>query len=1207
MNHSFMTMIDYVITISSCIMHPGASKDMSWTLDVDRGRQTWRYVENPTEPNPVDVHLLSLKTPGTTCPEGCNLKPATSPQEAIKKSIDYFSQVQTKDGHWAGDYGGPMFLLPGLVITCYVTGYALPEPHQREIIRYLFNRQNPNDGGWGLHIEAHSDIFGTALQYTTLRILGVPADEPRVAKARAFLLANGGALGIPSWGKFWLAVLNVYKWEGLNPIPIELWLVPYKWPVCPGRWWCHCRMVYLPMSYLYARKTTCVETELIRELRKELYNEAYESISWADQRNNVSKLDMYNPHTTLLKTVNSALYLYEKYHSTWLRNKAIDFTFEHIRYEDEQTNYLDVSQVPEDAPEMDKYYRHISKGAWPFSTVDHGWPISDCTAEGVKAALSLRSLPFITPISLDRVAEGINVILSLQNKDGGWASYENTRTGPWIESFNPSEVFHNIMIDYSYVECSAACVQAMCKFLKFAPSHPRLKEINRSIERGVQFIKSIQRADGSWIGSWGICFTYGTWFGIEGLVAAGEPLSSPHIVKACKFLVSKQRPDGGWGESFKSNVTKEYVQHPDQSQIVNTGWALLSLMAAKYPDREPIERGIKFLLSKQYPNGDFPQESIIGVFNFNCMISYSNYKNIFPLWALGRYNNILSTLTALGNAITTDSENGNTASGSVGCNETGSSYLVSGDIQAHISRKDVFDNFVNPEDMPRYNFQRTKVSKEFDLKNSDYVESLIVLGLPGLILSIAFLFLGIIALFLRNCIHWGKKDPRLEILEGKGEDLIDTNSMAEFEHRPKRYKTPFCLRLVKFLLFFIILVTLAGVIIGLTSNAQVSKDINGFFIKIEDTSKLAKSVVNTIRTGLAGKTADASLVRKNMNAIGAAVEKAYQDAHKARVSESNLNSLRDTIITLSYIIAVLASAWGVFALVNGMSWSFMFLSYMSLLAIFVSYLSLGIHLPLSAASSDLCNSMSRYIETGATAPWMKTWLDCDPNNEEVTSAVAFAEAEATKLLDILNRFSSTYMNKTFNMNNLDTYDYQQLRAYIADPKDDMIFINKFDRTTGRLIQSVGKLRSIATCSYVKDTIVSIEHSYCSGLVSNINKIIFSEIIVGSIWILGFIFAVVYSKKFEQKDDDEEEAKKKVIADESSQPIEGSTEHLSYDVIGPFIKYLLSVSLSQTRPLADYNHCPSGKGNSDQLDSSSSSLSHSLVSFAFATWVLRIFF
>lgn len=47
-------------------------------------------------------------------------------------------------------------------------------------------------------------------------------------------------------------------------------------------------------------------------------------------------------------------------------------------------HFLDVSQVREDVPNAPKYYRHISKGAWPFSTRDHGWPISDCTSEGLK-------------------------------------------------------------------------------------------------------------------------------------------------------------------------------------------------------------------------------------------------------------------------------------------------------------------------------------------------------------------------------------------------------------------------------------------------------------------------------------------------------------------------------------------------------------------------------------------------------------------------------------------------------------------------------------------------------------------------------------------------------------------------------------------------------------------------------------------------------
>lgn len=31
-----------------------------------------------------------------------------------------------------------------------------------------------------------------------------------------------------------------------------------------------------------------------------------------------------------------------------------------------------------------EWYRQISKGGWPFSTEDNGWPSIDSTAEGLK-------------------------------------------------------------------------------------------------------------------------------------------------------------------------------------------------------------------------------------------------------------------------------------------------------------------------------------------------------------------------------------------------------------------------------------------------------------------------------------------------------------------------------------------------------------------------------------------------------------------------------------------------------------------------------------------------------------------------------------------------------------------------------------------------------------------------------------------------------
>lgn len=151
----------------------------------------------------------------------------------------------------------------------------------------------------------------------------------------------------------------------------------------------------------------------------------------------------------------------------------------------------------------------------------------------------------------------------MQNSSGGWATYELKRGPDWTELINPAEVFRDIMVDYCYVECTSACVQALAKFRSVFPFH-RTDEINVAIARGAEFIRSVQREDGSWLGKWAVCLTYGTWFGVEGLVAAGDhPESKRALDKARAWLLSVQNPNGSWGEDFKSCVEARYVNLPE--------------------------------------------------------------------------------------------------------------------------------------------------------------------------------------------------------------------------------------------------------------------------------------------------------------------------------------------------------------------------------------------------------------------------------------------------------------------------------------------------------------------------------------------------------------------------------------------------------------------------------------------------------------------
>lgn len=726
------------------------------------GQQVWRYSPEASTGDQVD----SRKVPPFSAAENPNASDrifranrlekwqgprpeevdSKTAEEAAHKGFAFYQMLQCDDGQWAGDYGGPHFLLPGFIIAAYITGefeVTLADGNRRAMMAYLRNHQQV-DGGWGTHIESPSTMFGSVLSYVALRLLGAEAEDPACIAARKFLHSHNGALSAPSWAKFWLALLGVYDWSGISPVPPEMWLLPRWCPFHPGKFWCHARMVYLPMCWLYAKKFAynAAADPVTSGLREELYpsNLEYAKIDWPNFRHAIAETDNYSPMPRIVQILFDVLARYESIGPWRLpREASLRFVERYMRAEDFQTNYLTIGPVSKafhflcswiqaggetdstTARQSREFQAHVARvpaylwvaedgmkvqgyngsmiwdtsfaiqaadeaglsnvfpnscaraweflvreqvrvlpdgdwqfwrqpicGGWGFSTAEQAWPVSDTSAEAFKAVLCLLTskctASSATVMSNSQIFDAVKFLLSYQNADGGWATYENNRGYGWFELFNPSEVFGHIMIDYSYVECSSSAMQALSSFQRKFPNTDYASVICKALARGARFIELLQRNDGSWYGCWGSCFTYGCWFGIEGLLASGQQaLSSEPIQRCVEFLLGCQNEDGGWGEDFGSCYNRMYTPAPAEygcdggSSVVQTSWALLALMAGECKDSAAVQRGIGLLMSRQLSSGDWAQENISGVFNRSVGITYTAFRNVFPIWALGRY------------------------------------------------------------------------------------------------------------------------------------------------------------------------------------------------------------------------------------------------------------------------------------------------------------------------------------------------------------------------------------------------------------------------------------------------------------------------------------------------------------------------------------------------------------------------------------------
>jgi len=264
-------------------------------------------------------------------------------------------------------------------------------------------------------------------------------------------------------------------------------------------------------------------------------------------------------------------------------------------------------------------------GGWAFEFANDFYPDTDDAAEVMIALLRTR-IPEEGE-KAQALERGLQWLLSMQSKNGGWGSFDVNNTGRLVTQI-PFCDFGEV-IDPPSEDVTAHIVELLGQ-LGYDKTFP-------PVRRALAYLRREQQPDGCWFGRWGVNYVYGTGAVLPALQAVGEDMGQDYVRRAVRWLMEHQNEDGGWGETCASYADPG-LRGKGPSTASQTAWALLGLLAGGQGASEAAMRGANYLLKTQAEDGSWDEPYFTGTgFPRDFFINYHMYRNYFPLMALGRY------------------------------------------------------------------------------------------------------------------------------------------------------------------------------------------------------------------------------------------------------------------------------------------------------------------------------------------------------------------------------------------------------------------------------------------------------------------------------------------------------------------------------------------------------------------------------------------
>ncbi|CAM3721757.1 prenyltransferase/squalene oxidase repeat-containing protein [Mesobacillus zeae] len=614
--------------------------------------------------------------------------------QGIKWIIEILKKDQSPNGSWNYPFETGISTDAYMIILLRTL-----EINDEDLIRGLasriINKQEKN-GAWKLFYDEKDGNLTTTLEaYYGLLYSGYfKKEDPRLKAAKSFIIAHGGMEKVNVFTKIMLALTGQYKWPAFFPIPIEVILFPLSFPINFYQFSVFGRVNLAPililadkkfriktkqcpnLSDLFLKRTGEEEWEINAEWRSVFSSMevCVKSLIGLPAQLHSFAIDRVKKY--MLERIESDGTFYSYYSSTFLmifallslgysKNDPLIINainglksmkteingLPHMQYTTANVwntslinSALQLAEVPPDDPVVKKANRYLLErqhhkfGDWVIHNTDSlpgGWGFSDVNTfnpDVDDSTASLRSIArgiLINPQNHMAWDRGINWLFSMQNDDGGWASFEKNVKNKWL-GLLPIEKGKSMFADPSSADLTG-------RTLEFFGNYTNLPRNHLSVKKAVKWLLRYQETDGSWYGRWGICYLYGTWSAVTGLISVGLSTNHKTIQHAVTWLKSIQNRDGGWGESCLSDIQNKYVPL-GISTLTDTSWALDALIAVEESPTKEIQRGITYLLEslqKEDWTTDYPKgQAMAGGF----YVHYHSYRYIFPLQALSHYH-----------------------------------------------------------------------------------------------------------------------------------------------------------------------------------------------------------------------------------------------------------------------------------------------------------------------------------------------------------------------------------------------------------------------------------------------------------------------------------------------------------------------------------------------------------------------------------------